>query len=84
MAFSPDGSRAVTGSLDHYLRFWRVADGNEIAQMTGHGDKVRSLAVAPDGTIASGDVSGEIRLWDVHTGAFSRVLARQEDGGGLA
>ena len=32
-----------------------MADGKEIAHMTGHGDKVRSLAVAPDGTIASGD-----------------------------
>ena len=53
--------------------------------MTGHGDKVRSLAVAPDGTIASGDHSGEIRLWDSGSGAgasgrdgrFLRVLARQ-------
>ena len=57
-----------------------MADGKEIAHMTGHGDKVRSLAVAPDGTIASGDDSGEIRLWDggrdAH-GRFLRILARQ-------
>ncbi|MGO9171026.1 MAG: PDZ domain-containing protein [Rhodomicrobium sp.] len=77
VGFSPDGSRAVTGSLDHDLRLWRVDDGKEIAHMTGHGDKVRSLAVAPDGTIASGDVSGEIRLWDRRDGRFLRVLARQ-------
>ena len=64
VGFSPDGSRAVTGSFDHDLRLWRVADGKEIARMTGHGDKVQSLAVALDGTIASGDWSGEIRLWD--------------------
>ena len=64
VGFSPDGSRAVTGSFDHDLRLWRVADGKQIARMTGHGDKVRSIAVAPDGTIASGDESGEIRLWD--------------------
>ena len=31
----------VTGSDDHDLRLWRVADGKEIARMTGHGDKVR-------------------------------------------
>ena len=65
VGFSPDGSRAVTGSLDHDLRLWRVDDGKEIAHMTGHGDKVLSLALAPDGTIASGDASGEIRLWDL-------------------
>ena len=77
VGFSPDGSRAVTGSLDHDLRLWRVADGKEIARMTGHGDKVRSLAVAPDGTVASGDLSGEIRLWDARDGRFLRILARQ-------
>ena len=54
-----------------------MADGKEIAHMTGHADKVRSLAVAPDGTIASGDASGEIRLWDGRDGRFLRVLARQ-------
>ena len=77
VGFSSDGSRAVTGSYDHDLRLWRMADGKEIAHMTGHGDKVQSLAVAPDGTIASGDWSGEIRLWDGRDGRFLRVLARQ-------
>ena len=77
VGFSPDGSRAVTGSLDHDLRLWRVADGKEIAHMTGHGDMVYSLAVAPDGIFASGDVSGEIRLWDTRDGRFLRILARQ-------
>ena len=44
--------------------------------MTGHSDKVRSLAVAPDGHRLGG-WSGEIRLWDGATGAFRKVLARQ-------
>ena len=77
VGFSPDGSRAVTGSLDHDLLLWRVADGKEIARMTGHGDKVSSLAVALNGTIASGDATGEIRLWDGRDGRFLRILARQ-------
>ena len=69
----------MTGSFDRDLRLWRVADGKEIARMPGHGDKVRSLAVAPDGTIASGDVSGEIRLWDGRDGRLLRILAQAED-----
>ncbi len=85
VGFSPDSSRAVTGSYDHDLRLWRVADGKEIAHMTGHGTQVYSLAVATDGIIASGDLSGEIRLWDSGSGAgargrygrFLRILARQ-------
>ena len=77
VGFTPDGERAVTGSDAPDLRLWRVADGEEIARMEGHGDRISSLSVAPDNTIASGDWSGEIRLWDGRTGAFRKVLARQ-------
>jgi WD40 repeat protein len=77
VGFTPDGARAVTGSDDKELRLWRVADGTEIVVMKGHADKVESLAIAPGGTIASGDWSGEIRLWNGRTGAFLQTLARQ-------
>jgi WD40 repeat protein len=69
VGFSPDGLRAVTSSYDKTLRLWSVADGRLINVMMGHGDKVAALAVlSKDGTIASGDASGEIRLWDGRTG----------------
>ena len=38
-----------------------------------------SLAVAPDGTIASGDWSGEIRLWDGRDGRFSARAGQAGD-----
>ncbi len=78
VGFTADGARAVTGSYDHDLRLWSVASGEVLTTMTGHGDKVGSLAVAPDGRIASGDWSGEIRLWDGRTGRFLKTLARQK------
>jgi WD40 repeat protein len=77
VGFTPDGARAVTGSYDNDLRLWRVADGQEIARMH-QPEKVRSLAVSSDGTIASGDRAGEIRLWNGETGAFLRTLAHQQ------
>jgi WD40 repeat protein len=46
--------------------------------MQGHGNKVLSLAVSRDGIIASGDLSGEIRLWDGQTGRLLRVLGNQQ------
>lgn len=79
VGFTPDGARAVTGSLDHELRIWRVRDGAEIARMIGHGEQVNALAVGRDGTIASGDFRGEIRLWDGWTGQFLKTLARQDN-----
>ena len=44
-----------------------------------------ALAVSPkDGSIASGDDSGEIRLWDGKTGALKKIFAHQGGGVGLA
>jgi WD40 repeat protein len=80
VGFTPDGQRAVTGSYDTTLKLWSVRDGREIATMPGHTDRIQSLAVSPNGTIASGGAAGEIRLWDGRTGAQLRHLANQ---GGL-
>jgi WD40 repeat protein len=78
VAFTPDGARVVTGSFDRTLRLWRVTDGRSIAEMRGHGEKIRALAVSPrDGSVASGSFDGEIRLWDGRTGRLLRPLANQ-------
>jgi WD40 repeat protein len=70
VGFTSDGKRTVTASWDKTLRLWNVADGSLVKVMTGHSDQVRALAVSPsDGTIASADASGEIRLWDGKTGS---------------
>src|SRR5262249_39779867 len=93
--FTSDGTRAVTAGTrgnDNALMLWRVADGFQFLVngrkvwewgMRGHAENVRSLAVSPkDTSIASGDKSGEIRLWDGETGALLKVLANQ--GGSAA
>src|SRR5262249_19725354 len=65
---------------------WRVGDGAEILRGDGQAASVVNLAVAPDGTVASADENGEIRLWDPGSmydrrsekiGVPGRVLARQ-------
>jgi len=82
VAFSPDGNRAVTGSYDKDLRLWQVSDGSQIALMPGHGNRVNKIAVAPDGTIASGDISGTILLWDGQDGHILRTLVQIKTGVG--
>jgi WD40 repeat protein len=80
--FSPDGRRAVTGSYDKDLRLWQVSNGTQIARMAGHTDKVYRVAIARDGTIASGDISGAILLWDGRNGRLLRTLVRNKNGVG--
>jgi WD40 repeat protein len=70
VAFSPDGNRIVSGSMDNTLRLWDVATGQLIGQpMSGHTNVVLSVAFSHDGTrIASGGYDHTVRLWDAATG----------------
>ena len=66
VAFSPDGTRIVSGSADKTVRVWDAATGQPIGQpLTGHTDAVSSVAFSPDGDrIASGSDDNTVRLWD--------------------
>jgi len=51
VAFSPDGTRIVSGSYDKTLRLWDGTTGASIGEpMEGHTDKVSCIAFSPDGT----------------------------------
>ena len=70
IAFSPDGSKLVSGAADNTIRLWDVATRTQIATLHGHTDVVTSVAFSPDGSkIVSGSGSEDamVRLWDVAT-----------------
>lgn len=57
-------NRYLTGSNDSLIRLWN--EGRCEAEMTGHRDWVRSLALSSgDEWLLSGGLDGEIRRWDV-------------------
>ncbi len=70
VAFSPDGHRIVSGSVDKTVRLWNADTGQPIGDpLTGHTDTVRSVAFSPDGhRIASGSWDNTVRLWNADTG----------------
>ena len=70
VAFSPDGSRIVSGSYDKTIRVWDASTGIEmLPPLRGHDDYVRSVAFSPDGSkIVSGSFDKTIRVWDASTG----------------
>ncbi|KAK2464505.1 hypothetical protein APHAL10511_003484 [Amanita phalloides] len=70
VAFSPDGTRIVSGSDDCTIRVWDARSGDVVAgPFKGHRDYVRSVAFSPDGThIVSGSHDRTIRVWDAHSG----------------
>ena len=70
VAFSPDGTKIVTGSDDRTLRLWDARTGDPIgAPMTGQEGPIWSVAFSPDGTrIVSVSKVGFIAYWDAKTG----------------
>lgn len=66
VGFLPNGNRVVTASNDMTLGVWDVASGKRLNLLVGHSDKVSALAIRGDGTVASGDDSGEVRIWPPH------------------
>ncbi|KAJ6567905.1 WD40-repeat-containing domain protein [Mycena vulgaris] len=69
VAFSPDGTRIVSGSYDNTVRVWDAETQTQIgAPLEGHTSWVQSVAFSPDGTrIVSGSGDNTVRVWDAET-----------------
>ncbi len=75
VAFSPDGKRMVSGSLDETVRVWDVATGDELITLRGHTNEIYSIVFSPDGEhIISGSNDTTIKIWDSATGAELMTL----------
>jgi WD40 repeat protein len=74
LAFSPDGSRALSVSWDKVMRLWDLNSGREVWQVSPHApENVNGVAFSPDGAYAlSGGNDKLVRLWDLGTRARLR------------
>ena len=65
-AFSRDGTRVVSGSLDNTIRIWNAVTGDIERVLKGHSDGVTSVAFSHDGTrVVSGSWDNSVRIWNV-------------------
>ncbi|HOE12603.1 MAG TPA: hypothetical protein PLQ35_17085, partial [bacterium] len=66
VAFSPDGTKVLTGSDDYTAKLWDAGTGAVIRTFSGHTDYVNSVAFSPDGTkVLTGIDDGTARIWDI-------------------
>jgi hypothetical protein len=76
VAFSPDGTKILTGSMDQTARLWETASGKQLSTLEGHIDPIWKVAFSPDGSrILIGSRDQTARLWETASG---RLLATLE------
>jgi len=69
VAFSPDGTRALSGGSDRTLRLWNLGSGKELLKLEGHTGTVWSVAFSADVCPAlSGGLDWTLRLWKLWSG----------------
>ena len=91
LAFSPDGTKLVSGAGAHPLvpgrrsevRLWDLAEQREIRTlMNVNGGGVASVAFAPDGKhVAAGTAGGGAHVWETETGKQIREFGPSPNQG---
>lgn len=78
--FSPTGRLLATRDQDQTIHVWDVPTGRHRYALTGHEDRVSSLAFSPDErhlVTGSTGVAESVRIWDLATGELVRKLSSQ-------
>ena len=79
VAFSPDGTRALTGSNDQTARLWDASTAEKIHVFKGHKGTVTSVVFSPDGARAlTGSNDKTASLLDAETGQEIRTFETHE------
>lgn len=66
LAYSPDGTRIITGADDGKIKIWDLSSGFHIATFTEHSSGVTSCCYSKKGNVLfTASLDGSVRAWDM-------------------
>jgi WD40 repeat protein len=75
LAFSPDGKRVITASVDNMVAIWDALTGELVKTLHGHAGSVLAVASSPDNRhFATASQDGTVKLWDEIKGESKQTL----------
>src|SRR3989475_17872 len=77
-AFSVDGKKFATASLDNTVKIWNAADGKQVGTLKGHGDGVAFVDYLKDGRMATASLDKTLKLWSAE-GELKTTFAGHQD-----
>jgi F-box/WD-40 domain protein MET30 len=69
----------ITGSYDHTVRVWNLAEGKEVRQIQGHTRAIRALQF-DDAKLITGSMDATVRIWNWRTGECVKELRGHSAG----
>ncbi|MEM6450028.1 MAG: NB-ARC domain-containing protein [Cyanobacteria bacterium P01_D01_bin.105] len=75
LCFSMDSKLLVSGGADRCLYVWTLENGERKARFERSSDRIRSIAIANNGLLASGGDDCQIRLWDIHSQSYIKDIS---------
>jgi WD40 repeat protein len=76
LAFSPDGTKLISGSGDTSAIIWDVERGTPLHRLQGHPDFIYAVGFTPDGARAVTASYDTLRLWRVADGVLIKEMKR--------
>jgi WD40 repeat protein len=78
VAFSSDGKRLASASMDGTVKLWDTATGHETRTLAGHTGGVFTVVFSADGKrLASASLDQTVKVWDARTGHVTLTLKYQ-------